>query len=361
MPDLTTVFDAAGLGYVTTRIPALVVTPGDTLLAFCEARHDRSDWAPIDILLRRSTDGGRTWTEPRILVAGEGKVAGNPTPIVDRDGRVHLLFQRGYARVFVISSGDDGSTWNEPLEITPTFETFRPEYDWEVVAPGPGHAIQLRSGRLLVPVWLCDPDPSIPGGDHRPSCVATVYSDDGGATWQRGEIVAATTPEYRHPSESVAVELGDGRVMLNIRSESPQHRRLVSCGPDGIGGWSKPVFDEALFEPICMASMIQFTLPDDRRCLLFCNPDSSDRLAEPPSEVWFSPRENLTVRLSWDEGRSWPISRVLEPGIGGYSDLAVGRDGMIYCLYEAGLPNGAVGRTTHLALARFDLDWVTEG
>jgi len=218
----------------------------------------------------------------------------------------------------------------------------------------------LTGGRLLVPVWLCNPaGKAVPGGDHRPSCVATIFSDDHGATWQRGDIVVDTTPEVLNPSECVAAQLSDGRVMLNIRSESKPHRRLVAFSADGAHGWSKPAFDEELYEPVCMASLLAAIDPrSGRRVLLFCNPDSRHR-SEEANKVHFTSRENGTVRLSKDDGATWPAVRVIDAGPFSYSDLAASPDGTVYCLYEAGLwgkPPHYVN--THMALARFSIEWV---
>src|SRR5688572_21726052 len=178
LPDSSVVFVPGG-EYASMRIPALVTTKKRTLLAFCEARiGTASDWADMDMLMKRSTDQGKTW-EPYVVIAARegGKPTSNPTPIVDSDGTIHLLFQRDYARSYYMQSKDDGKTWSQAVDITYAFDAFKPEYDWKVLAPGPGHAIQLKSGRLLVPVWMSDPDKLVPRRSHGPSCVATVYSD----------------------------------------------------------------------------------------------------------------------------------------------------------------------------------------
>ena len=161
---------------------------------------------------------------------------------------MHFLFCSAYKRAYYMRTTDDGDSFTEPVDITDTFEGFRADYDWKVIATGPGHGIRHSSGRLIVPVWLSD---GTAGHAHRPSVVATIYSDDAGATWQRGEIVVRH-PELKNPSETLAVELSDGQVMLNIRNESPEHRRAVAVGPDGAAGWSPVRFDDALVEPICM-------------------------------------------------------------------------------------------------------------
>ena len=146
-------------------------------------------------------------------------------------------------RCFYMRSADDGVTWSAPVEITAAFEDFHRSYAWKVLATGPDHGIQLKSGRLVVPVWLST---GTGGNAHRPSVTATIYSDDQGKTWHAGEIAVPCTEEWINPNETVAVELADGRVMLNVRSESKQHRRLVTTSKDGATDWSTPKFDDAL-------------------------------------------------------------------------------------------------------------------
>jgi len=373
-------FAAGEGGHKLYRIPGIVVTAKGSILAYCEARkHTGLDWDDSEILLRRSTDGGQTWSEPKALprpagklernpaavakkLAREGEITfDNPVAIVARDGAVHFLYCVDYGRCFYLRSDDDGATFSQPVEITRTFEQFRTDFDCRVFATGPAHGIQLKSGRLVVPVWLST---GTGGNAHRPSVVATIGSDDGGRTWQRGEIVANATDPLIDPNETVAVQLADGRVMLNIRSESKQHRRAIGFSPDGLTHWARPVFDEQLKEPICMASLCRLSEQgkSDRNRLLFANPDNLDRGDEKESRGRMQARKNLTVKLSYDEGQTWPVSRVLEPGTSGYSDLAVGRDGTIYCLYERGSTDGKDHFATRsLTLARFNLEWLSDG
>jgi sialidase-1 len=343
-PSKSLLFQSGKDGYTSYRIPAVVVTKRGVVLVFCAARKGRGgDWDNIDIAMRRSTDNGRAWEPRRILLDDGDATVDNPTPIVDRQtGSVHFLYQVNYARCYYLRSDDDGQTFTTPVDITAVFEQFRKEYDWNVIAPGPGHAIQLQSGRLLVPVWL-----STGGHSHHPSCMATIYSDDHGATWRRGDIVGRNTPAVPNPNETAAVELSDGRVMLNIRNESQKFRRLVAFSPDGATGWTEPVFDDALFEPVCMAGLVQGPKrPGDKiPLLLFSNPDSRNK---PAGKGWRA-RETLSIKASEDDGRTWAVSRVLEPGGSGYSDLAVAADGYILCLYEGG---------GGLTLARFPVEWI---
>lgn len=178
------VFVSGRDGYHTYRIPALVVSRQGTVLVFCEGRKTKSaDDGDIDLLLRRSFDGGRTWQKTQ-LVHEEGGAAeitiGNPCAVVDRGGTIHLVFSRNNARAFYTKSVDDGATFTVPLEITDAFRAFR--FEWTRLASGPGHGIQTRSGRIVVPVWLNDRI----GCNYRS---AVVYSDDSGATWTAGGMV----------------------------------------------------------------------------------------------------------------------------------------------------------------------------
>jgi sialidase-1 len=369
-------------GYALYRIPGIVVTAKGTLLVYCEARlHSGSDWDTIDIMLRRSTDTGRTWEPARKIADVPGPKAknpvtqrlksvrsddvtyNNPLAIADRDGTVHFLFCLEYGRAFIMRSEDDGITFSKPMEITAAFEGFRPQYDWKVLATGPGHGIQLSSGRLLVPVWI---SLGTGGGAHRPSVASVIYSDDHGRSWQPGEIAVPDTPQFVFPSETAAVELAEGRVMLNSRTESPANRRVITYGRDGATGWTEPVFHEQLLEPICMASMVRLSQapPSDRNRILFSNPNNLDRADGNAAPGKSRDRKNLAIKLSYDEGQNWPVQKVLEPGYSTYSDLAVGSDGTIYCFYERGSGTEAGARPTsyaYLTLARFNLEWLTDG
>jgi sialidase-1 len=339
-PIKSDLFTADTAGYQTYRIPGLVVTKSGTIIVYCEARKSaKSDWGVIDVMLRRSTDGGKTFDAPRRMekaADATGVTVNNPLAIADpSSGAIHFLYCVDYARCFYTRSDDDGVTFAKPVEITSAFDELRSKYDWKVIATGPGHGIRLRSGRLLVPVWLALRH------EHRPSCVSTIYSDDDGRTWHAGDIVVNTDKETPNPSETAAVELSDGRVMLNIRNESPRHRRLVSISKDGIGGWSAPAFDDALFDPICMASLVR---AGDR--LVFVNPAGDGK---------GKARTNLTLRTSADNGKSWSAPTLLETGIAAYSDLAVAPDGAIFCLYECGGVKDQQFYTRSLRLAQITL------
>ena len=364
--------------YSLYHIPGVVVTAKGTVLTWCEARKRAagvSDWDDIRILLRRSTDDGKTWSAAKSIVDLPGPKTknpfalkmknvdpndvtyNNPVLIADKDGSVHMLFCVEYMRVFYQRSDDDGLTFSSPTEITAAFEGFKKDYDWRVLATGPNHSIQLKTGRLVVPVWLST---GTGGNAHRPSVTATIYSDDSGKSWHAGDIAVPCTDEWINPNETVAIELNDGRVMLNVRSESKAHRRLVTTSADGATGWSTPKFDDALLEPICMAGIVRYAF-GDQNGILFSNPHNLEKEKGKPEPGKSRDRKNVSVKLSLDEARSWSISKGIEPGPSMYSDLAVTHSGTILCFYgRSGESKGSAAFAGgRLTLARFNLEWLT--
>jgi len=350
-----------GQGAALYRIPGLVVTGKGTVLAYCEARmNDSKDWGEIQVHLRRSMDGGKTWDAPRHIAhhgeRAEGnprkkeggdkeQTVNNPVAIVDENGTIHFLYCLNYARCFYMSSSDDGLTFSAPREITAAFEGFKPRCPWNVLATGPGHGVQIKSGRLVVPVWLAYGSKP---GDHAPSMAGTIYSDDHGQTWKAGDIAAPNEGDLANPNETTLAILSNGHVMLNTRSTSKASRRLITISADGATGWSKPRFDEALWEPICMGSLI--SLPQKPGTLIFANPHTLKLDADgKPVPGGRGLRENLSIKLSRNDGKTWELNKTLEAGKSAYSDLAVLADGTILCFYE---------RDTRLTIARFNEAWV---
>lgn len=378
--DRFDVFKAGDEGYAIYRIPGVVVTAKGSILAYAEARKTtRGDWGQIDIVLRRSIDGGASWSAQKGIasVAGEksknpvalaqnlaaaGEVTyNNPVAIADKKpGLVHFVFCLEYMRAFYVRSEDDGVTFSAPREITSAFEGFRRDYPWKVIATGPGHGIQLRKGRLLIPIWMST---GTGGHAHRPSVASTIYSDDGGRTWHRGDIALPNEGDWTIPNETTAVELADGRVMLNSRTESTVHRRLVTTSKDGSTGWSRPVFQQELLEPICMASLVRYSTKESggKNRLLFSNPDNLSRADGKEVLGKSRDRKNVTVQLSYDEGKSWTVKRSVDEGYSGYSDLTVASDRTILLLYERSPEGAKQFQPVALSLARFNLEWLTSG
>ena len=342
------VFKSGNDGYHTFRIPVLITTLKGTLLAFSEARvHSSKDsGGEINVVLKRSFDNGQTWTDLEVIAEHGENVLGNPTSVLDRDtGTIWLLMTSNPATatlelilaaegeptrtVWITKSTDDGATWSPKVEITDSVK--KPDWTW--YATGPVNGIQLKSGRLMIPC-----DHAVSGSESIISHV--IYSDDHGETWQPGGSADKDT------DESTVAELADGSLMLNMRSNKQKNRREVAMSRDGGLTWSKNKFDETLIEPECQASLLRFTEigPFSKNRLLFSNPADSTRV-------------KMTVRLSYDEGKTWPVSKVIHQGPTAYSSLAILRDNTIGLLYEGGEERYWEG----IKFARFELDWLTDG
>ncbi|MEK0445765.1 MAG: hypothetical protein RLZZ399_1086 [Verrucomicrobiota bacterium] len=358
-----TLFKAGENGVVLYRIPGMVVTPKGTVLAYCEARrHSRGDWGEIEVHLRRSTDGGNTWTPARAIAHSGERIEGNPhkpaegrneqtvnNPVAIVDGKtgvIHFLYCVNYARCFYMKSDDEGATFSAPKEITQAFEPFRKWCDWKVLATGPGHGLQLRNGRLAVPIWIAYGK----AGAHAPSMSGTIYSDDQGITWQAGDIAFPNTPTWKNPNETALVELSDGSVMLNARTTANANRRLVAVSPNGATDWTIPRFDAALLDPKCMGSLLRIPSGSAQGRLLFCHPynlkyDAGGR--EVPGG--YGARKNLSIQISEDDGLTWSAPKTVEEGPSAYSDLGLLPDGSVLCFYEC---------KDTLAIAHLSSEWV---
>jgi sialidase-1 len=369
--EKTVLFTERADGFTLYRIPGIVVTAKGTVLAYCEARKfSDADRGEIEIHLRRSIDGGRTFA-PAKQVAHLGprlprnphmpakkatkdmggpneQTVNNPVAIATPSGAVHLIYCVEYMRAFHLHSDDDGQTWSTPVEITSTFDAFRPDLDWQAIATGPGHAIEMKDGRLCVPFWMATYEKKAP----LRKAVGTIFSDDGGKTWQRGDIAL---PEAGEPN---IAPLADGGVILTARNNDPRNRRVVARSPDGATQWTKPTFANELLEPGCMAGITTHPgrAPKPGPLLIFSNPHTTERE--------HAARRDVTIHLSRDDGLTWPVSKTLQSGPSAYSDLAVLPDGTVLCFYESGTDKPAIKRKrdwayANLTLARFNLEWIT--
>lgn len=321
-------------GYTCFRIPVIVQAVDGTLLAFAEGRVNTcGDTGDIDLVLKRSTDGGRTWGPLEVIIEGNGETRGNPTPVVDREsGRIALLSMRNPGHdwtprtPYLQYSEDNGVTWSEPRDISA--EVSRPEWSYWY-ATGPVHGIQLErgphAGRLVAPVYFSPPSNSNRGN-------GLVYSDDGGLTWELGAVDLQPTEVA---GESTIVELSDGRIYVSTRGgpreyDYPDHRGYA-VSSDGGATFDAPVTQEPqLPMPINQASLLRLSATDegdDSNRILFASP------AHPAA------REVMTIRSSFDEGETWETwdeGKVVHWAATSYSDMVEIDDGVVGLLYEAG-------------------------
>ncbi|MBN1997337.1 exo-alpha-sialidase [candidate division KSB1 bacterium] len=351
--EQNTVFTSGIDGYSTYRIPSLLVTRQGTVLAFCEGRkfgqHDSGD---VDLLVKRSLDGGRTWIAHSVVWDDSTNTCGNPCPVIDLNtGRIILLMTWNSGRdtereiidqtasdtrrVFITWSDSDGRDWAPPKEITSEVK----KTDWTWYATGPGIGIQLMSGnhrgRLVVP---CD---HIEAGTKK-YYSHVIYSDDFGESWQIGGRTM-----FDGFNECQVVERSNGSLLLNMRNYNRDiYSRAVATSEDGGVTWGNVYFDSVLVEPVCQASLIRCPdCIDGEPGVLFSNPGDSIQ------------RINMTVRLSTNEGNDWQYWRLIYPGPSAYSCLAVMPSGDFGCLYECG-PDSLYQQ---IRMARFNLEWLTDG
>ena len=344
--DEQIIFKSGEEGYSNYRIPAVITAGNGTLLAFCEARKDhRGDSGNIDLILKRSEDGGATWSPSQVVWDAGPDTAGNPCPVVDqKTGRIVMLMCWNLAtdhgrdlhagtstdtrRVYQTHSDDHGKTWSEPKEITSDVK----DPSWWWYATGPGIGIQLQEGpytdRLVIPA-----NHTAEGyyGAH------ALYSDDSGGTWSVSSTIEPTV------NESQVVELSDGRLLMNMRSQGvgtttrPRNGyRSIAYSNDGGASWSEPVFDDELGDPRCQASIIRY----DQNFLLFSNPN-------PTVQAERGQRIRMTVKLSVDDGQSWTAGYLIDKGPAAYSALVALPKQQVGLLYE---------KDKDIAFAKFSLD-----
>ena len=345
-------------GYNRYRIPSLIVTKQGTLLAFCEGRTG-GDSGDIDTLVRRSEDDGTTWSKPQIVWSDDRNTCGNPCPVVDHStGRIYLLStwnlgtdnesqiiafkSKDVRHPYVCYSDDDGKNWSKPVCIS---DSARLD-DWRWYATGPGIGIQIKrgkyAGRLVIPAnhsYTETRDDVFKRNNKYGYGSHVIYSDDHGRTWQISEPI---TPGC---NESQVVELSDGSLMMNMRSYNSKQCRAISISKDGGESWSEITHDPTLIEPVCQASIITYSHGKNRNnsLVLFSNP------ADKKSRI------KMTVRLSYDDGKTWPVSRILHDGPAAYSCLAVLPNGEIACFYEGGEKNPYES----MIFEKFSLGWLT--
>lgn len=323
-------------GVACYRIPSLVTAPNGDLLDVIDERvascSDLGDNKDINIVGRRSGDGGLTWTDIQTIVDHPfGKSASDPSMIVDREtGEIFLFYnfmdlvhEPGIYYLHVVKSRDNGKSWSKPEDITS--QITRPEWhdDFKFITSGRG--IQTRSGLLLHTLV------NLKNGLH------VFGSRDHGGNWFF--IDTPITPG----DESKIVELEDGAWMINTRVKGKGMRYVHVSHDQGMTWQTSP--EPALIDPACNAAFIRYTGAEDgyaKNRLLFSNAMSKER------------RENLAVRISYDEGKTWSEGKTIYPGVSAYSSMTVLHNGDIGVLFE---------KDDHEqnAFVRFTLEWLTDG
>ena len=349
--------------YHTFRIPGMIVTQDGTILLFAEARRGtgrdprREENAPIDLVMRRSTDNGDTW-EPLVVIESGYRPNGirvdfaDPTPVLDRTTEtVFLLYGQwpdiapitvapgqdpnsteGNQVVWVRSSTDNGKIWSSRNQIVYPDEPHETSdgFYWRQAEPGPGSGIQLRwqddaslNGRLIIPAKR--------SGSETPDGAATVepfvyYSDDHGKTWQVGNTTSG--PDA---NEDEVVELTNGAVLLDGRPNSGYLRRRHRSY-DGGETWGPDMPDTIALTPVD-GSMIRYSAKregHDRDRILFSCTLGEDGLN----------RNNIAIWTSYNEGKSFTNPVQFNTGFAAYSVLQRLQDGTIGLVVETAKEEG---------------------
>ncbi|SHM84844.1 sialidase-1 [Chitinophaga jiangningensis] len=348
-----TVFKSGAEGYKSFRIPAIVSLPGGQLLAFAEGRvHNAGDFGDINLVLKTSTDNGKSWSPLQVVVDYDHLQAGNPAPVVDLTdpqypkGRIFLFYNtgnnhegevrkgNGLREVWYITSTDAGAHWSAPVNITTqvhrpmqpqTNSAYNFPEDWRSYANTPGHALQFTQGRYRGRIYVAaNHSAGAPQPDFTDYAAHGYYTDDHGKTFH----LAATLP-VPGSNESTAAELGNNRLILNARNQKGDKRmRIVGISNNGGHSWDSTYYDARLPDPVCEGSILHIGWKKKKAILAFAN--AADTLQ----------RNHLTVRLSYDEGATWPVTI---PVAGtdnrkgdyiAYSDLVLFRNKRLGILYE---------------------------
>lgn len=349
------VFESRKEGHKSYRIPAIIGLPNGKILAFCEGRVNGSgDFGDINIVLKTSSDHGKTWGALQTVVDNEKLQAGNPAPVVDitdpkyPKGRIFLFYNTGnngegevrkgdgLREVWYITSVDAGKTWSEPVNITlqthrPKQPQINPKYnfaeDWRSYANTPGHAMQFDGGKFRGRIFVAANHSS---GNPQPGFkdyqAHGFYTDDHGKTFKLSETVS-----FAGGNESMAAQLTGDKLMMNSRNQQGNvRRRIVSISSNGGQNWDTTFYDQNLPDPVNQGSITSFTDKKGVRILAFCNAADEKK------------RDNLTLRLSSDDGKTWFKNIVVAKSAEGYagnsyaaySDILKLDDKRIGVLYE---------------------------
>jgi len=361
------VFTSGTEGHKSYRIPAIISLKNKDLLAFAEGRVNNSgDFGDINIVMKRSADKGKTWSPVNILVNYTKHKAGNPAPVVDMldpehpQGVVYLFYNtgnnhegevrkgKGLREVWYIKSTDQGKSWSEGINITmqvhrPFQPNENPAYqfkeDWRAYANTPGHAFQFQHGTYKGRIFVAaNHSAGNPQPQYRDGHAHGFYSDDHGKTFK-----LSTNVDIPGSNETMAAELSNGRMMMSIRNQRGDIRqRILAFSSNGGASWDTAYFDAALPDAVCQGSIITLGYKKGKAIIASCNAADEKR------------RDNLTLRISYDEGKTWAKSIVIDKSTdenkrdwAAYSDLVVMDKKTVGVYYERNGYAEIVFKTIH--------------
>ena len=348
--DATPVFVSGQEGHKVYRIPAVIGLPNGNLLAFAEGRVQNSaDFGDINLVMKKSMDQGKSWSALQILVDVDKLQAGNPAPVVDLfdpaypNGVIYLFYNtgnnheneirkgHGIREVWFIRSLDMGITWTDPVNITsqvhrPFHLSYNFKEDWRSYANTPGHGFQFTEGKYKRRIFIAaNHSQGEPQNEFRDYHAHGYYTDDHGKSFHLSENIP-----LKGSNEAIGAALSGDRMLLNIRNQAGDIRnRIIAYSSDGGENWDTVFFNNDLIDPVCQGSIIGIGEKRGKTVLAFSNP--ADALK----------RDNLMVKISYDEGITWPKSMLVDKSSSGYkgdwsaySDLVLLNKNTIGILYE---------------------------
>jgi sialidase-1 len=326
------VFVSGADGYKSFRIPAIIKAPNNDLIAFCEGRKNgMSDFGNIQIVMKRSNDNGKTWGAIQIVATNDSLQTDNSAPVVDMTdpaypkGRIFLFYNTGNVsesklrrglgvrEVWYKTSVDNGITWSAPVNITlqvhkPKQPTFKKAYnfveDWRSFANTPGHSIQFTNGRYKGRIYVAaNHSAGEPQRNYADGRAFGYYTDDHGKTFKISDDV-----NIPGGNEVMAAELSGNKLMLNIRNQQGNvKQRIIGISNNGGQNWDTTYFDPQLPDPVCQGSILTIGKQKGKAIIAVCNDASTTN------------RDNLTLRISYDEGKTWASSYTIAKSPEGYN------------------------------------------
>ena len=348
----TELYHPGDYGSANYRIPAVITAKDGSIVAVTDKRKYNEGDLPqdIDIVCNRSTDGGLTWSEPYTIAQGTGVNHGFGDCALawsNDDNGLIAVFVGGVGlwnstpsnpiRSYKSYSYDNGLTWTEPEDITDFIfgdNCIIPEHQsWRASFFGSGNGLLSSTGRIMFVAAIRE-------GSAQSLNNYAVYSDDNGVTWQVSGRASVGGDEAK------VTELVDGRILMSIRHAG---KRWYNISEDGGETWmpNTSVWND-ITAPACNGDIIRYTSVSqghNKNRLLHSVPKGSQRT-------------NVTVYVSYDEGETWPVSKVIVPYSSAYSSLCVLPDGTIG-LYVEEAPAGTSGYMT--AFYNFSIEWLTDG
>lgn len=345
-PFRTTVYGMNYEGSKYYRIPALTQTADGTLVAIADKRGNALGDLPNDIsvVCRRSSDNGKTWSDPVVIAQGmgEGQGYGDPLVIFDRNLKKLICIFAGKQGLWdsthsnpitinISESTDNGLSWSTPKDITD--QIYQP--NWYGSFAGSGNGLQLKDGRLMFVVAT-----RLTSQRGGPLTNYAVYSDDHGQTWKVSDSVSSNGDEAK------VVELENGEILMSIRNKG---NRKFAISKDKGETWGTPTYSNDLKDPACNGDIIRYN-HNGVNCLLQSLPNSS------------SIREKVTIYASFDEGATWKKSKQISNSYSAYSSMTVLPTGEIGILVEEGKWDDKLPGKDGFVLdfLRISPDWLTE-